>query len=375
MTLADRYIARLYLINVVTLLVILAGFVVTVDVFVNLSRFTRSAADVFGSSDGKSATGLRLIIGTILGIANIWGPRLLQLFNYLNGVVLVAAMGFTCSQLVRHREFVAMLAGGLSLHRIARPFVGVALGFVLLQGVNQEMVVPAMAHLLTRDAGDVGRRDVEAFTVRLVPDDQGRLFYADRFVNRTRTLENLHVFERDPSGEVRRVIGAPSARWDGRGWVLTRGIARTPPSEAAAGDAPRPVDRIDSSLDPMGLKVRYLQGFGRSLGWTQISSILRHGGLDERSKQDLDRTRWGRIATLASNFVTLLAALPFFLLRLPQPMLAPALKAAPVAIGGLIAAAAAPEIALPGLPVWLGAFVPCLLLLPIALALFSGLRT
>jgi hypothetical protein len=85
--------------------------------------------------------------------------------------------------------------------------------------------------------------------------------------------------------------------------------------------------------------------------------------------------RWGRLASLASNFVTLLAALPFFLVRVPQPMIASALKAAPVAIGGLVAAAAAPEIALPGLPVWLGAFVPCLLLLPIAVALFSGLRT
>ena len=374
MTLIDRYIARLYLINVFTLLVILAGFVVTVDVFVNLSRFAESASEAFGA-EGTKATGVRLIIGTILGVANIWGPRLLQLFNYLNGVVLVAAMGFTCAQLARHREFVAMLAGGLSLHRVARPFIAVALVFVGLQAVNQELVVPTMAHLLTRDAGDVGSRGVEAFRVRLVPDDQGRLFYADRFVNDTKTLEGLTVFERDPAGIVQDVVSAERAVWDGRGWVLTGGILRTPASATSAGGGAQAVDRLDSTLDPLGLKVRYLQGFARSLGWVQISELLKHGGLDERSQKDLERTRWGRLASLASNFVTLLAALPFFLVKAPRPMVLASLKAAPVAIGGLVAAAAASEVALPGLPVWLGAFVPCLLLLPIAVALFSGLRT
>lgn len=375
MRLLDRYIARLYVINVLTLLLILAAFVVTVDVFVNLSRFTNAAADAFSDTQGERATGVRLVIGTVLGVSNIWGPRLLQLFNYLNGVVLVAAMGFTCAQLVRHREFVAMLAGGMSLHRVARPFAIVGLAFVLFQAINQEVLVPSMAHLLTRDAGDVGRRDVAAFAVRLVPDDEGRLFYADAFINETRTLENLRVFERDPSGAVTRIIEAREARWDNEGWTLEGGLARVPPSENATAGRPTPVERLESTLDPMGLKVRYLQDFARSLGWRQVSRILEYAGLDQASANDLERMRWGRLASLASNLVTLLAALPFFLVRVPQPMIKSALKAAPVAIGGLVAAAAAPEIALPGLPVWLGAFVPCLLLLPIGVALFSGLRS
>ncbi len=374
MKLIDRYIARLYLINVLTLLLILGGFIVTVDVFVNLSRFTNAAAEAFGG-EGEEATGLRLVFGTVLGVANIWGPRLLQLFNYLIGVVLVAGMGFTCTQLVRHRELVAMLAGGVSLHRIARPFAVVALMFIALQAVNQEVLVPSVAHLLTRDAGDVGRRDVAAFPVRLVPDDEGRLFHAEAFVNETQTLRGLHVFQRSDAGAVTRVIEADAATWDGRGWALEGGIARTPWASGAGGSAPTPIDRLDSTLDPAGLKIRHLQGYARSLGFLQISRILEYTGLDERSRRDLERMRWGRLAGLAGNLVTLLAALPFFLVRLPQPMISASLKAAPVAAGGLVAAAAAPELALPGLPIWLGAFVPCLLLLPIAVALFSGLRT
>lgn len=370
MKLLDRYVARLYLTNVLTLLVILAGFIVTVDVFVNLSRFTRSAAEAFGSPEGEPAQGLRLVVGTILGVSNIWGPRLLQLFNYLNGVVLVAAMGFTCAQLVRHRELVAMLAGGRSLHRLARPFAIVALGFAGLQALNQELIIPAMAHLLTRDAGDVGRRDVSAFAVRLVPDEQGRLFYADSYDNASRTMSSISIFERDDTGRVTGVVTADRGTWDGSGWTLTNAVSRP-----TAGGAPTPIDRIDTTLDPLGLKVRYLQGFGRNLSWSQISDVLEHTDADDQTSRSLNRARWGRLAAICSNFVTLLAALPFFLLRSPQPMLGAALRAAPVAVGGLVAAAAAPEIALPGLPAALGAFVPCLLLLPVAVALFSGLKT
>jgi hypothetical protein len=32
-------------------------------------------------------------------------------------------------------------------------------------------------------------------------------------------------------------------------------------------------------------------------------------------------------------------------------------------------------LALPGLTIWLGAFVPCLLLVPVAIGLFKGIRT
>jgi hypothetical protein len=41
----------------------------------------------------------------------------------------------------------------------------------------------------------------------------------------------------------------------------------------------------------------------------------------------------------------------------------------------LIAAAAAPVLELPGLPVPLAAFVPTMVLVPIAIALMSGIKT
>src|SRR6056297_2814666 len=112
----ERYIARLYLVNVITLFVMLAGFVVTIDVIMNLDEFSR-AADRELQRAGSDDSPLRHALVTTLFIFHLWWPRLLQLFGYLAGLVLIAAMGFTCAQLVRHREFVAILASGVSLHR------------------------------------------------------------------------------------------------------------------------------------------------------------------------------------------------------------------------------------------------------------------
>ena len=176
MKIYERSVARLFGMNALLLLGVLFAFIVTVDVIINLDRFADSAAKAFPAPDGQKAQGIRLVIGTIIGVWDIWGPRLLQLFGAVNGVVLVAAMGFTCTQLVRHRELVALLSSGVALHTLARPLLLITALFIGAQALTQELLVPAVAPLLTRDAGDSGKRDVRAFAVRLAPDDRGRLF-------------------------------------------------------------------------------------------------------------------------------------------------------------------------------------------------------
>jgi len=377
MKIYERSVARQFGINALLLLGVLFAFIVTVDVIVNLDRFTNRAAEFYASSDGAKATGIRLAIGTIIGVWDIWGPRLLQLFGAINGVVLVAAMGFTCTQLVRHRELVALLASGVSLHTLARPLLLVSAIFIGAQAVTQELLVPAVAPLLTRDAGDSGRRDVRAFTVRLAPDDHDRLFYARRYLDDRTTMVNVTIWERSPEGRITRIITAEEARFDGKGWTFLNGFATdmTRTADAAHANPRTPVERIDSSLDPATLKVRTLQGFGQSLSWNQISELIREGALGDARRKELDRIRWGRLAGLASTFVTVIAAMPFFLRRVPGPMISACLKAAPIAAAGLIASAAAPLVEFPGLPIPLAAFIPTLLLLPIAIALVSGIKT
>ncbi|MCA9298960.1 MAG: hypothetical protein KDA28_07830, partial [Phycisphaerales bacterium] len=119
MSLLDRYIARQFLTNVVVLFVILFCFIITIDVSLNIDRFSRIATELM-ASQGQSGFLKRASLTSML-ILDLWWPRLLQLFNYMLGLVMVAAMGFTCSQMVRHRELVAILASGQSLMRVARP--------------------------------------------------------------------------------------------------------------------------------------------------------------------------------------------------------------------------------------------------------------
>ena len=374
-----RYIARVYLINVLSLLVFLFGFIVVVDVFLNLRRFVEQA-----SGDAGDGSPIRTAVLTVLLIIDIWIPRLLQLFNYLGGIVLIGAMGFTCSQMVRNREFVALLASGVSLQSLARPFLIVAVLITGVQVINMEAVVPSMAHLLTRGISDSGDRSIRSFRLPPSPDGEARLVSAARFVGDEQRLISPLIYERErtPDGSytVRAVVVADAARWDGVAWVLENGLREPVGQRAEGGSATEarivePVDRIESSLSPERIKVRYLTGLAENLSFGQLGEIIDGGGLTDDKAADLERIRFGRYASLLAGLLTLMATLPCFLLRMPGPMLKPAMRAAPVALVGLGAAAAASTLPLPGLPPWLGPFVPALIVLPLAIALYSSIKS
>ena len=65
MKILDRYIARLYLTNIVTLLVVLACFIVTIDFSLNVDRFVRRAREVAGVSP-EDPSHLRVGLVTVL---------------------------------------------------------------------------------------------------------------------------------------------------------------------------------------------------------------------------------------------------------------------------------------------------------------------
>jgi len=368
----ERYIAKLYLVNVVSLFVMLAGFVVTVDVVMNLERFSEAATEEM-QRVGSDESGLRHALLTTLFIFHLWWPRLLQLFGYLCGIVLIAAMGFTCTQLVRNREFVAILAAGVSLQRLVKPFVIVAAGVITLQAIDQEVLVPRVAHLLTRNQKEAGQSTVSAFPVRLTPDGEGRVLSAASFEDATGALTRLTFWERDENSRVVRIVRAEAGEWDGNAWILQGGIATSYGDDGQVSAAP--IQSIGTTLGPTEIKIRHLQDFAQNLSWVQLSRMIESGSLDERASDRIDRIRWGRVASLVSNFVALLAAIPFFLKRMPQPMMGPVIKSAPIALAGLTAAGLSGSIALPGLPVWVGVFVPTLILVPLAVSLYTSIKT
>lgn len=378
MLIIDRYIARQYLINVAALFLIFGSLFASVDTILNLGRFIDAGALLAGQRGT-----FRHVVTTLVWMVNYWGPKLLQLFNFLAGMALVTAMGFTCAQLSRRRELVAAVAGGMSLHRLARPFVLVALAVTALQAVNHEVFVPAVAPLLTRSPSDALRREVKPFQAPLIADGSGRLWYASEYDPKSKVLKDARVWERDDTGRVTRRVSANQARWDGEAWVFegarvegAPGSSANPGAAAAPGaNDPVPGVRVPTDLDPVSLVARTFADYGQNLSWRQIGRMFRGAPVDERTRDHFERVRWGRVSTMVSNLLALVVALPFFLLREPRSMIAQTMKAAPLVMGALIAAVIGPAFALPGVPVWLGVFAPTLVLLPAAIAAAVSVRT
>lgn len=368
-----RYVAKQYLVNIVTLFVIVAALIVAIDVVINLDRFARRADQILEAS-GAGGAPIEHSLLTARLVLDLWGPRLLQLFTYLNGMVLIAAAGFTCTQLVRHREFVAMLSCGMSLRRAAAPFLMVGLVFLGLQALVQEIALPRAAHLLPRDPGDAGKPGFNAFALRLTPDAQGRLWYARRF-DGVATLEDLAVWERGADGAITGTIVADRATWDGQGWRLTQGIGAFVAGEGGPRTiAPQPIERLETNLDPQRIKIRTLEGFAATTSTRELTRLLTSGA-DAAVIERLDRLRWSRPAAMLSTYLALIGSLSVFLLRSPRPMIVPALKAVPIAAGGFAASAVSSSASIPGLPVWFGAFLPTLVLLSLATALWTSIDT
>jgi lipopolysaccharide export system permease protein len=374
MTILDRYIARQYLFNVVALLVILFSFVVVIDVSLNMDRFLR-IADTLGVADTGSDPGfIRRWIVTILLIADLWWPKLLQLYNFLIGMVLVGAMGFTFSQMTRHREFVAMVAAGVGLHRVMRPVIVIALCFTSLQVVNMEIIIPRIAPLLVRGHGDAGSRDLGAAAVPLTLDGSGRLFRAASFDADTNTIEGVYILERDEQGKATRAITAKSATYRDGGWDLVSGMAQT--RGRTTIEPAVPINRIESSLDPNELRMNRYESYSQALSFRQVSQMLSRKTLTDPVKRArYTRIKWGRFAVMLSSLLALVIAMPFYITREPKNMVIQSLKCAPIAIISLIGGVLGASASIPGVPPALAVFIPVMLLSVIAVAQVSSMKT
>ncbi len=399
----DRYIAWQFLFNAAVLMLILFSFVVAIDVSINFDEFVRvarervaqaetlSAGGVDGGVGGAVVSGgggggggepgtLRVAVVAALLVCDLWWPKLLQLFNYMLGLVMIGAMGFTLSAMMRHRELVAILASGVSLFRVARPIVLAAGLLSLVQLVNQEVFLPRVAPLLTREHRQAGQRDLAAGQLRPVTDAAGRLLYAREFNPSAGTLEDVVVVERNERGLATHRVTASGARWENGVWLLEGGQRA---SYAENAPPPEPARILETDLDPTAINIRRYAGYSQSLSWSQIGEQIadakaRPGSMGERAREraeQLERTRWGRLGVVACNLLGLVTCLPFFLRREPGPAVAASLKAAPLAVlallGGVLGAAAA----IPGLPPEVSVFVPALVLLPLAIAALTSVKT
>ncbi|MBL4808608.1 MAG: LptF/LptG family permease [Phycisphaerales bacterium] len=374
MSLIDRYIARQFLTNVVLLFVILFSFIVVIDVSLNIDQFLEMAKRL-GAQAGEQDPGtIRKSVLSILLIADLWWPKLLQLYNFLLGMIMVGAMGFTFSQMSKNREFIALMAAGIGLHRIIKPIIIVALGLTALQAINQEFIIPKIAPLLVRGHEDAGDHRLSVDSVPLTLDGQGRIFRAAAFDANTNTLEGLYILERDENGHTSRSITAESATYHDGGWNLVNGIAQLRSQSSISQELP--IDRIESSLDPNELRINRYESYSQALSFAQAREMLNRETLKDPDKRArYERIALGRFSMMISGILTLIIAAPFYATREPKNMVIQSIRCAPIAIITLIAGVIGATAAIPGLPATVGVFIPVMILSVVAVAQFSALKT
>jgi lipopolysaccharide export system permease protein len=375
-TLIDRHILVRFLANFVVLFTLLFVFAIVIDMISALDAFVETARRRVGEEAGFP----RLLASIVMLAVDYQSPRFFQFYAYLHGLVSIGAMGFTLAQMHRHRELVALLAAGISMHRIAMPFVIGIFGLSMLQLANQELFLPRVAPLLLRDHDHIGKRRLDSFAVPPTPDGAHAVFQSPSFDLKEEALSSVTILERDDRLRTTRRVTADEAQWvdpgDGStGWALTGGEAITlgRPGERGGRAA---LDFYASDLSPRMLVVdRYAQ-FAAMLSLRQIGEML--ATLDESDREDRDmlrRYRYSRFAVVLVNVLIMWLALPTFLVRRPANLMACALLCAVVSVPTMIGAALFMVLDLPGIVPAVGAFLPAIVLIPVVLAQWTYVKT
>lgn len=373
MLLIDRYILRRFLVNFVILFVLLFTFGTAIDLILNLDRFVEFAQ----ARAGEDASWASVISSFLWLVADFEIPKAFQFYAYLHGLIAVGAMGFTLAQMHKHRELVAVMASGLSLYRVALPFVVAVFGISLVQLANQELILPRMAPLILRGHGQIGQASVKSFPVALTPDARGNVLQSPSFDPLTGTLTAPTILERNERGQTVRRISADEAVWEeaANGWALKGGEAVYLPDEESRGRQllREPVEIYATDLDPRILTVRRHSQFAAMLSVKQINDILESGGVADVDA--LLRFRYSRFATVILNLLVLGLTLPCFLLREPANLLRQSMLCAALAIPAMLGAAVGMMAKLPGIPPAGGVFLPIVILLFVTLVPWTYFKT
>ncbi len=369
------YIMKKMAINFVVLFTLFFLLGAAIDIIVNLDEFGKIAVTLSG--DGGYLERFYSILSVAIGFE---GPRLFQVFAYLHGVIAIGAMCFTAANMLRSQEFVAIMAAGISLRKLALPFLYVMAWISVLALLNQEYMLPKIAPLLLRDHGESGRNSAGSFSVPFTPDHNGSLLLAPSLDPATGVITEPSFLERDEKGRMVRQIQASSARWDvatNSGWILEDGIAVQISIDETSGQttilAPVSVEFYETELSPYILTLhRYGQYIGM-LGMSQLNNMLESAGSFD---EPMLRRHWfARFASIAMNLLAMVIVIPCFVTKDPVVLSKQAVKGGAITLTILFGGMIVMLMPLAGIPSMVSVFLPAIVLIPIALLRSVTIRT
>ncbi|MDX1682166.1 MAG: LptF/LptG family permease [Phycisphaeraceae bacterium] len=366
----DRYVARQYVMNFAILVFVLMSLFVLFDLINDMDEFIkagRARSDRFGS----------VWLGTLYSAFDYYGPMLLLIFAFLSGLLTVAAMGFTYAQLIRHRELIALTAGGVSLYRVAGPVLVVGGLISMASLIDQEWLVPQFAGKLARSKSQIKYDAVRQFAVEYAADGKGNLLSAERFDAAHGELEQVTILIRDEQNRVARRLTADQARWDPyrEGWELIQGYAVERETVDMGAAEPQPVDFFATDLSPTILMARRASIYPRLLSSNQLRALANNPALHPKQARAIRQVIWGRFSLVVVNILVLAMCLPLFLTCEPINLLNQGVKAAGVSMGAWIVSVTIVEAGVGGLNPVTTAWLPVAILLPVTVFALQRIRT
>jgi len=228
----DRYVVKNFLTAVLLCFVALMAIRVVSDLFFNMDEFTKVTGD-----EHKS------VVSVLSDIGTYYLYQSLLYLRELGGVIIVAAAAFTLARMNHTNELTAILASGVSLHRVLLPIVIAAIGLNVLVLFDSETLIPRFKNQIVRDRDDLEGKKV--FEIWLVTDNHRSVWYSREFTPGRGRLKSPLLILRDDRKAYLGHVAAPSGAYDGRVglWVFS-------PAAAGDGEPARPV-RLHLSGTPV----------------------------------------------------------------------------------------------------------------------------
>jgi len=326
----DRYIIRQFVINFAILSVVMMGLYVLVDLIVDLDEFLEAGREL---ADQRGGT----LLATLWVLGDYYGPFLLLVYVAMSGLIVVAAMGFTIAQMQRNRELIALLAGGVSLYRVAAPILVTGFIFNLISLPVQEVLIPPLAEKIVRPKSQAGAATIQDKPVHYVLDEAGALLSATSFSAERGELENVRIIKLNSEGAQESLTRADHASWDaaGRRWVLENGRRYVPDADPADPEAltGKPVAAYATELSPEVLIIRQASLFLRLQSMQQLEGMRHNPALSAKTRGRVTQIIWSRFSAVVLSVLILLMGLPYFLSRVPGNLLLNSAKAAGITVG------------------------------------------
>jgi len=207
----DRYVVRSFLTTAALCFLTLMMLRIVGDLFTHIDEFAELQFDT--------------VFQRVLHIVRYYGYQSFMYFAELGGIIIVSSAAFTLAVMNHTNELTAMLAAGVSLHRVSLPIVICAMAMGGLVIVDQELIIPRIASELVISPDE--RPDTMEFEVRLVEDSKSSVWYATRYYAGRELMQSPVIMARDRDFGLIAVISgrtAKAATVDGEaGWLLTGG--------------------------------------------------------------------------------------------------------------------------------------------------------